>query len=282
LSDLVWGIMIIGVLSALLLVAMLRLSRALPQRTANLLAIKTVALMLANSLLLHDSIVLTRILPVSNLVVVGNWSPLLVAMLAGLIWWRVPAPTLRRVGIVGALVIACLVAIYTPILSAAPRMQDRWDRGVCLQTSRASCSPAAAATLLNTYRIKTTEQEMAMLCLTSDKGTSTHGLWRGLKLKTAGTGYDVYMFDGGTIEDLRGMGRALLTVELKRGAKVDPIYERSWGWMPGVPHTVVLLGFPSPGQVRIADPAFGTETWAIEDLALLWHGVGARIIPAKS
>jgi hypothetical protein len=281
-NDLIWGVIIMGVLSAILLVGMLRLSRALAPRTNNLLAIMTVALMLANSLLVHDSIVLTHLLPVSNLVVVGNWSPLLVAALAGLIWWRVPPPSARRAAIVTALVVACLVAIYTPILSKAPRMQDRWDRDVCLQTSRASCSPAAAATLLNHYRIKTSEQEMAMLCLTSDKGTSTHGLWRGLKLKTAGSGYDVYMFDHGRIDDLPGMGPVLLTVELKRDAPVDPVYERSWGWMPGVPHTIVLLGFPAPGQVQIADPASGTETWAVEDLAVLWHGMGARLIPAKS
>src|SRR5262245_18617879 len=241
-NDLVWGILIIGVLSAILLVAMLRLSRALAPRTNNLLAIMTVALMLANSLLVHDSVFLTHVLPVSNLVVVGNWSPLLVALLAGLIWWRVPPPDARRAAVVTALVLACLVAIYTPILSKPPPMQDRWDRNVCLQTSRASCSPAAAATLLKRYGIKTSEQEMAMLCLTSDKGTSVHGLWRGLKLKTAGTGYDVYMFDHGRIDDLPGMGPALLTVELKADAKVDPVYERSWGWMPGVPHTVVLLG----------------------------------------
>jgi Peptidase C39 family len=281
-NDLVWGIIIIGILSALLLVAMLRISHSLPRRTANLLAIMTVALMLANSLLVHDSILLTRILPVSNLVVVGNWSPLLVAVLAGLIFWRVPGPGVRRAAIMGALVVACLVAIYAPILSKAPPMQDRWDRGVCLQTSRASCSPAAAATLLNAYEIRTTEQEMAMLCLTSDKGTSAHGLWRGLKLKTAGTGYDVYMFNRGKLDELPGMGPVLLTVELKRDARVDPVYERSWGWLPGVPHTVVLLGFPAPGQVQIADPAFGTETWAVEDLEVLWHGEGVRIIRAKS
>jgi hypothetical protein len=281
-NDLVWGVIIIGTLSAIVLVAMLRISHHLARRTSNLLAIMTVAMMLANSLLIYDSVFLTRILPVSNLVVVGNWSPLLVAILAGLIFWRVPGRSLRRIAIIGSLVVACLVAIYAPILSRPPRMQDRWDRGVCLQTSRASCSPAAAATLLNAYRIKTTEQEMAMLCLTSDKGTSTHGLWRGLKLKTAGTGYDVYMFSHGKLEDLPGMGPVLLTVELKRDADVDPIYERTWGWLPGVPHTVVLLGFRGPGQVQIADPAFGTETWAVEDLAVLWHGEGARLIRAKS
>lgn len=281
-NDLVIGVIIIGVLSALLLVAMLRLSRALRPRLVNLLAILVVALMLANSLLLQDSIVLTHLLPVSNLVVVGNWSPLLVAALAGLIWWRVPGGTIRRGIIIGSLVVVCLVAIYAPILSVPPKMNDRWEHGVCLQTSRASCSPAAAATLLKEYNIKTTEQEMALLCLTSDKGTSMHGLWRGLRLKTAGTGHEVYMFRNGKIASLQGMGPVLLSVELKPNAKVDPRYERNWGWLPGVPHTVVFLKFLSANRALIADPATGLETWSVQDLSVLWHGVGVQIIPGKS
>ncbi|WP_428938830.1 cysteine peptidase family C39 domain-containing protein [Fontivita pretiosa] len=279
-SDLLIGILIVGCLASLVLVGTLRVSRTLPPRTANLLAIMTVALMLANSLLLTDSIALTRLLPFSNLIVVGNPQPLLVAMLAGIIWWRVPGPGLRRLAIIGALVAACLVAIYRPILSRPPRMQDRWLGNVCLQTSRASCSAAAAATLLARYNIKTSEQEMALLCLTSTHGTSMHGLWRGLRLKAAASGYDVIMFDRGSLDDLRGVGPVLLSVELKPDAKVDPRYQRSWGWLPGVPHSVVLLGFEGTDRALIADPASGLEVWSIDDLKILWHGVGARLVRA--
>src|SRR5690348_7885122 len=158
-TDLLIGILIIGLLSAILLVAMLRLSQSLPLRTSNLLAIMIVAMLLANSILVQDKVALTHLLPVSNLVVVGNWSPLLVAALAGLIWRRVPGTSFRRSAVVGALVLVCLVNIYRPILGARPEMNDRWSRGVCLQTSRASCSPAAAATLLRAYHIPTNEQE---------------------------------------------------------------------------------------------------------------------------
>ncbi|HEY7087771.1 MAG TPA: cysteine peptidase family C39 domain-containing protein [Tepidisphaeraceae bacterium] len=280
-SDLAIGLVIIGVLSALLLLATLRISRSLPRRTANLLAIMTVALMLANSLLFHDSVILTHLLPFSNLVVIGNWAPLFVAALTGLIWWRVPGG-IRRVAVVSALGFVCLLAMYVPILSTAPQMNDRWDHGVCLQTSQASCSPAAAATLLNAYGIKTTEQEMALLCLTSTKGTSMHGLWRGLKLKTANSGYDVYMFNHASVEDLKGMGPVLLSVELMPRAKVDPRYQASWGWMPGVPHTVVVMDFAAPGSASVADPATGKEAWSIDDLGVLWHGVAVRLIKAKS
>src|SRR4051794_23753726 len=124
-NDLAVGILIIGLLSAILLVAMLRLSRSLPLRTSNLLAIMIVALLLANSLLVHDNILLTHILPISNLIVIGNWSPLLVAALAGLIWRRVPGTRFRQGAIVGSLVVVCLFSIYRPILSKPPEMTDR-------------------------------------------------------------------------------------------------------------------------------------------------------------
>jgi hypothetical protein len=280
-SDLVWGIVIIGLLSAMLLVGTLRVARSMAPRVANLLAILIVALILAYALLLHDNIELTHILPVSNVIVLGNLSPLLVAAFAGIVWWRVRGSTLRRSIVIGAIVIACLITIYRPILAKPPEVKDRWSRGVCLQTSHASCSAAAAATLLREYKIPTTEREMAILCLTSDRGTSMLGLYRGLKLMTAGKGLDVYMFQNGTIDDLRGMGPVLLTVELEDQAKVDPRYQSTWGWIPGVPHSVVVLSFPNSDHALVGDPATGAELWSLEDLAVLWHGVGVKLVHDK-
>jgi hypothetical protein len=95
---------------------------------------------------------------------------------------------------------------------------------------------------------------------------------------TAGRGLDVYMFKNGTIDDLRGMGPALLSVELEEGIVVDPRYESTWGWIPGVPHSVVVLGFPSPNHVLVADPATGREIWSLKDLSVLWHGVGVKLV----
>jgi hypothetical protein len=277
-SDLLLGILVIGVLSALLLVGMLRISRTLSHRTSNLLAIFIVALMLANALFLTDSVFLTRVLPFSNLIVIGNWSPLLVAAFAGLIWWRVPPPAFRRIFIIGALTAACLVAIYRPILAAPPSLGDVWRRGVCRQTSQASCSAAAAATLLAQYGIKTNEAEMASLCLTSNRGTSLHGIWRGLNLKTAGSGMDVYMFNDGNIDDLYGAGPVMMSVMLEDASSVDPRYTRNWGWIPGVAHTVVFLGMTPEGGFLIGDPATGREVWSRHDLEILWHGVGVRLV----
>jgi hypothetical protein len=107
------------------------------------------------------------------------------------------------------------------------------------------------------------------------------GLYRGLKLMTAGKGLDVYMFQNGTIDDLRGMGPVLLTVELEDQAKVDPRYQSTWGWIPGVPHSVVVLSFPNSDHALVGDPATGAELWSLEDLAVLWHGVGVKLVHDK-
>ena len=119
-----------------------------------------------------------------------------------------------------------------------------------------------------------------MLCLTTTQGTSTHGLYRGLKLKTASTPWDVYLFSGTSIAELRRLsGPVLISVELRPEDRIDPRYQNTLGWLPGVPHSVVLLGFTAGGNfVRIADPAIGHELWSIQDLELLWHGEGVTLV----
>ena len=285
-NDLAIGILIIGLISALILVGTLRLSILLSSRLSNLLAIFVIAMMLTYEVLIEDNVNLTHVLPFSNAIVLGNWFPLFVAMLAGLLWRRIPGGWFRRAFAIGSLVAACLVATYWPILTHPPKMDDRWSTRilpVCLQTSPASCTPAAAATLLAHNGIKATEQEMALLCLTSERGTSLLGLWRGLKLKTAGTDFDVYMFNNGTLDDLNHGGPVLISVELQNDALPLAKHLSTKGWLPGVPHTVVVFAVLPFGKLRVGDPAIGLDKpWDVDDLKVLWHGVGARLVPNKS
>ena len=139
-------------------------------------------------------VLLSRVLPFSNLIVISNWQPWLVRLLAGLIWYRLPGGTWRRSLVSVLLVGSCLISIYRPILAQPPQLYDMWEGNICLQTSQVSCTPAAAATLLAAHGIKTTEEEMALLCLTNREGTPMQGLYRGLKLKTADTPWEPYMF----------------------------------------------------------------------------------------
>lgn len=278
--DLLVGIFVIGLLSAMLFITALRASRQLGERLIHLLGILVVTMIVTYVVRVQGHPRLAQVLPFSNLIVLANWQPLLVSTLAGLLWHRLPAQWWRKSAVTTALVATCLMSMYRPILAQPPRLDDRWDGPVCMQTSQASCSPAAAATLLKAHGIKASEQEMALLCLTSDDGTQMHGLYRGLKIKTKGTPWDVYMFAGATIDDLRGVGPVLLSVELRPEVRTVR-HLQGGGWIVGVPHSVVLIGFIDDQRVAIADPSVGREIWDLDDLRLLWHGEGVRLVRAR-
>jgi len=154
---------------------------------------------------------------------------------------------------------------------------------VCLQTSKSTCSPASAATLLFRYGITTTEQEMAELCLTRNGsgGTTWQGLYHGLAVKLKGTEWRVEIFEC-SLDELKQFEHfpVLLSVELRHeDAGEHFIYERDWGWEEEVPHTVALLGFDEFGMAEIGEPAFGLDQWRSKDLEILWHGRGMRVVP---
>jgi hypothetical protein len=166
------------------------------------------------------------------------------------------------------------------LVDRPPEVQDHRTAGVCRQTTTATCSPAAAATLLSAVRIPATEAEMARLCLTTPSGTSSRGLYRGLKLKTEGTGYHVRVFQG-DLADLRAalnQGPLLLNVKLVPRPGVDPRFQRDWGWVPGVAHTVVLFGPLGASLFDAGDPAVGREPWDRRALDTLWHGEALQLV----
>ena len=226
-----------------------------------------------------DHLLLAGLLPFSNVVVLGDWLPPAVALLAGLAWQRIPGRAWRKGLLVVPLVLLCGFRSANTLFGPTPPMDDRWKRGVCLQTSQASCSAAAAATLLKAHGIDANEAEIARLCLTREAGTPTHGLYRGLKLKTKDSPWDVEAFRGDLKSLRRERGPVILSVRLDPGPGVDERYARLWGWTPGVNHTVVFFGFRDDGKTEVGDPAVGRENWRVEDLAVLWHGEGLRLVP---
>lgn len=281
-TDLYVGIAVSAAMAAGLCALGLWGGRRLPRWAATVWIVLLVGFLFVHAYVLVDDLRVARWLPVAPVMVVGNFSPLAVGLIVGLAWRLVPGKVWRKGFVLVPMATICLYKAYAPATVEVPVLGDRWDHGVCRQTSKWSCSAAAAATLLRMHGIQTTEQEMAELCRTSTEGTSMLGLYRGLKLKTEDTLWDVEVF-WGTVEDLQKVrGPAIVSVGLRAGQAADPRYASEWGWTPGVKHTVVAFGYdPRREEFEIADPNVGRERWSVADLRTLWHGEGLRVVLRK-
>jgi hypothetical protein len=279
--DLLLSSAIIALAAAGSFLATARLVRPLSRFAATLVATLIVLLMLYYVRELWYSAHLARWLPFSSLIVLGNWLPILGAALAAVAWLHIPGSFGRRTAWASALMLAAGISLAHPFFGSAPLCGNRWDpNGVCIQTTSYTCSPAAAATLLKMHGINANEQEMAELCLTR-QGTSWPGLYRGLKLKTANTGWKVEVLEG-TIDEIcrqKQAGPCILSVGLEANARVDASFSEEYGWQPGVNHSVVLLSSDHRG-VEIADPSqpYARERWDYSTLRLLWRGLAIRLV----
>ena len=246
-------------------------------RILKLLALLAVVWLLIDVSMLRESTILMRLIPWADMITLGSFAPIAAFVLAA-VMLRLSSGRLAYRGSFAAILIgSCLFYSYGVLFRPKPPLHSRWLNGVCLQSSNASCSAAAAATLLALYGIPTTEAEMAELCFTGDDGTSMQGVYRGLKLKTAGTPWKVEPFSG-DLHTLRSAEAAFLSVGLGRWQKADPRYSRVWGWAPGTMHSVVFLGFAEGGKVNVADPDVGREQWFEQGLIDLWKGEGFRLV----
>jgi len=283
-GDLYIGLLIVAAMTLALFGAGRVVGRRSRPSVANGLGLLTVALLLIYIRYMSYQTVLAGLLPFSNIIVIGNWCPLLAGFLSGLVSAKAVIPPWRRgLTAFGLMFVGGYVTIV-PLIGSAPKCRDSWCDGVCLQTTDQTCSPAAAATLLRLYGIEATEQEMAELCLTR-QGTHWMGLYRGLKKKTSGTGWDVEVLSG-TFEDLTQLnGPAILSVGLPLNEFAAPtIAERSYyqtelGWTPGRRHSVVLLGFVLD-LVDMAEPnpEAAHERWTRQELKDLYLGQGMRLV----
>ena len=282
-QDLYLGLAVMAVLSGCAFVLGNRLAGG-HRWVGNGLAIATVLLTLFYIRFAWDDIRLARLLPFSNLVIVGNWLPLASTFLAGVVWRRIRH--WRRVVGVAALWIAGGYAAATPLLAKPPVCEDNWTprREACLQTTSATCTPACAATLLSLHGIQVTEGEMARLCLTGPHGTNWAGLYHALKIKTDGTHLDVVILSGPPETLLDQMpGPALISVGLPMDIAANSYYRTNWVWNPGEQHSVIVLGTTEEGLVQIVDPdpRIVYETWQRRDLSALWRGQGMSLVLRK-
>lgn len=278
--DIYVGIAVIGVLSLAALLASLHVAKRASRPAVLIACGMIVAFLIAHKYFVSDQLWVARVLPFSNVMVLGNPLPIAVATLAGFAWHHIPGRAVRKIALLLPLIALCAYRSIAPLTFPMPAMLDeRWRDGVCLQTSLSTCSAAAAATLLREHGIGATESEMASLCLTSEKGTTSLGLYRGLAIKTAGTSWKVETFHADTPR-LRSMsGPMILPVRFDRRPGIDPRYARDWGWLPGVSHHIVFFKFSQDGEkCEMGDPSVGRENWSARDIGVLWHGDGIRLV----
>jgi hypothetical protein len=252
------------------LFAWLGSSKRISKKWSAGLAIAAVAVLLLYAVWLGDNLLLARILPVADCLAWMNLQTPAMALLAGLAWSHLTGPRWQRNLLVGILVVIGLWRMAAPYLGSKPIFgPDKWMQGVCRQSNTSTCSAASAATVLAAAGIPTTEREMADLCLTHVEGTTMLGLYRGLKLKTAGTAWDVKILNCRP-EDLPHQSLpAVITIS-------DPGANASWLSL-GNRHSVVLLGFTSDGHADIGDPFAGRQQWTQKELNELYNGTGIAV-----
>lgn len=258
-------------------------SRNWSASSLNALAAGIVLLIAGYAWFLWDNEVMAKWLPFSSLMVLGNWFPIGAAAMAAVVSNRLQDQGPRRALPMGAMFcVGGFAAVYL-VLGTAPRCGDLWSNdGICFQTTQKTCSAACAATLLGQYGLPASEQEMAELCFTR-KGTSWKGVYRGLKLKTEGTGIKVSA-DKLDFDRLAKLDRpVLLQVGIQQWQSLGNAHgiELEEGWTPGTMHSVICLGVLNEDQVLIADPnpSIGVEVWPRESLDRLWRGNALYLTP---
>ena len=277
-ADLILALAFTGTLALLCALAGAMLARKARRQVLLVVVCAVVLAAVAYLNLVQGRMWVARYVPLSSAIVLTNLVPLAVGFLAGLMSQLTTIERKRRRAF-GVLVgTVTLVTWLHPVLAPTPPTSDEWSDGVCLQTTLATCSPAAAATLLRQWNIQTNEAEMARLCLTRGDGTPPLGLYRGLKLMTADTDL-VIETTPDSVDQLIADNRwpAIISTMLPDDPDLDLRYQQDWGWDPGVVHSVVVLGVEGD-HVEMGDPSVGREFWHVQALRDLYTGDGIRLV----
>lgn len=234
-------------------------------------------------------------IPLPSVVILANWFPVLLGMLAAILWLRMQSYSIpRRIPIQLLLVGATVWSEIYVIPQKPPKCGNEWIEPTsqlpfrtCLQTTRYTCSAAAAATILHSLGVPSSEKEMAELCLTGE-GTTWLGLYHGLSIRLQGSGFGVEFFEG-SLADLDVATAdfpVLLCCRLSNEVdSANPEYREDAGWKPGVAHSTVLFGYMKvfyEDVYVVGDPSQKhVELWSQQDVANLWTGQGLRIVTTR-
>jgi predicted double-glycine peptidase len=243
------------------------LLRRLPTWVSTLTALLGTALLVAHATYLNGSPALATRVGSPNAIVWSNFSFLFSAVLvAGA--WKTMTVRWQRYFVAIVLLGAGIYSAYLPLFGTPPRTSPpRVVHGVHRQTTLSTCSAAAAATLLGTYGIDTTETEMADLCLTREGGTFQLGLYRGLRLKAPGRRVEFLN------HDFEAVTHSPQPVLVSLGVAADgtnPLLRR-------VGHSVVIFGRLGDTHLIVGDPVSGRYAMETEEFRRLWTGEALRL-----
>lgn len=279
--DLLPGMFLIATLGAGAIVAGRAASDTFGAKSKLAIVLACILMICAFRVFVEERLWVARLLPFSGALTCVALAPVFACAAVGFGWELLGPNRWRRLLVSMPLVgIATFASFRMFVDRRAPTQFDYRSGGWVLQTTQASCSPSSAANLLKHYDIAADESEMVDRCLTTYRGTTRLGLFRGLKRKLAGTRYDVRPIWCDVDSLLNRTEPAIIFVELKTSEGIDPRYVSKWGWRVGLKHVVVYLGRnpENEREVHIVDPAVGPENWPIDSLRLLFQGEAVEIV----
>lgn len=292
-SDLALAIGLLLVVSTCLFLVGVHVS---PSKTnCSRIALAVSAILLAYIEYLHGQASLVNLLPLSNVIVLSNWLPLVAAMLAGLLYGRDDIPAWRRITFAQCLLAAGWFSVLCTTTPQPVQSGCQFANGVCVQSSQATCSAAAAVSLLEFHNIPSDESELARMCLTSRRGTNMQGIFRGLTLKTQGTPYRVVHLQC-EFDCVQDASLWPMLIPVRQDAFTPMTFKADdppdyLGFSDSnkrallkslllVNHCVVLYGITPSGDAIIGDPSngkFGRVRWNPTQLKKSWLGEGFRL-----
>ena len=164
-----------------------------------------------------------------------------------------------------------LVPLLRPaFLPVSLSEETQWDDGICLQSDTSTCAPAAAVTLLRGAGIVTEERDLVRACSTSDQGTESLGLYRGVRIYSNSAFHKICVASSNTDVWLSGGQLPNLSI-VRFGASTDAFPSRLFTSRRDR-HAVVVFGRNETGDWVIGDPAFGKTTWSDEEFQARFTG----------
>jgi len=162
-----------------------------------------------------------------------------------------------------ALLLVMVIAPYIkPILyTVEPKWSEKWDQGVCIQTTPYTCGPASTATILNYYGIQRTEHEISHATYFTKHGTEPWYLARYIRQ----CGLEAHFI---SVPNRPADPPVPCIVGVRADSK------------KGKGHFITLLG-KTPNTFFVGDPSLGLVELTKDDLFDIYYFVGFVIHVTK-